>query len=150
MKLLEMLKKETKSLKKQYVKMTEEWAKKQVVRNLTRREKYFKSSYTDYSSKQEYFTEQKYVHNSPTWHFDKIEFPKRMKKEAEEHYENSIEKLAYRIKKKNLNQNKLKVLTSHVGVNIETAISDGNKTVRAFTIIAHGPIQRPHYRYLIK
>lgn len=150
MKLLEILKKETKSLKKQYIKMTEDWAKKQVVRNIDRRGRYYRLSITEYSSKQEYFSEQKYVYNSPAWYFDKIEFPKRMKKEAEEHYENSIEKLAYRIKKKNLNQNKLKVLTFHVGVNIETVISDGNKTVRAFTIIAHGLIQRPHYRYLIK
>ena len=73
-----------------------------------------------------------------------------MVKAAEQHYENSIQKLAARIEKKGLNTENLSVLTSHVGVNINTTLTDGIKTVRAFTIIAEGPIQRPHYRYLIK
>jgi hypothetical protein len=29
-------------------------------------------------------------------------------------------------------------------------LSDGEKVVKAFTIIAEGTIQRPHYRYLVK
>ena len=62
----------------------------------------------------------------------------------------SIEKLAKRIEKKGLNQENIRTITSHVGVNIETTLTDGNKTVRAFTIIAQGTIQKPHYRYLIK
>jgi hypothetical protein len=45
---------------------------------------------------------------------------------------------------------KLVVETSHIGVNINTTLTDGEKTVRAFTIIASGEIQRPHYRYLVK
>ena len=69
---------------------------------------------------------------------------------AEDHYENSILKLADRIEKKELNQSNLLVKTAHVGVNIETTLTDGEKTVRAFTIIAEGEIQRPHYRYLVK
>jgi hypothetical protein len=73
-----------------------------------------------------------------------------MEKIAIEHYEFSIEKLAERIIKKGLNQDNLKIVTSHIGVNIETTINDGNKTVRAFTIIAEGEIQKPHYRYLVK
>lgn len=71
-------------------------------------------------------------------------------KYAELHYETSIQKLAARIEKKGLNVENLKVVTSHVGVNIDTVLSDGEKTVKAFTIIAEGEIQRPHYRYLIK
>jgi len=66
------------------------------------------------------------------------------------HYENSILKLADRIMKKGLNVDNLKVVTSHIGVNIETTLTDGIKTVRAFTIIAEGIVQCPHYRYLIK
>lgn len=69
---------------------------------------------------------------------------------AEKHYEASIDKLAYRIDKKGLDISKLKTITSHIGVNINTTLTDGEKTVKAFTIIAEGPIQRPHYRYLIK
>jgi hypothetical protein len=69
---------------------------------------------------------------------------------AEKHYEASINKLAARIEKKDLNISELKVVTSYIGANIETTLTDGIKTVRAFTIIAEGEIQRPHYRYLIK
>ena len=42
------------------------------------------------------------------------------------------------------------VLLKTIGVNIESIITDGTKTVRAWTIVAEGEIQRPHYRYLIK
>jgi hypothetical protein len=69
---------------------------------------------------------------------------------AERHYAQSIEKLAIRITKKGLAQWNLRVGTSHIGVNIETILTDGIKTVRAWTIVASGQIQRPHYRYLIK
>ena len=66
------------------------------------------------------------------------------------HYNDSILKLALRIEKKELNQDKLELTTSHVDVNISTTITDGDKTVKAWTIIASGPVQRPHYRYLVK
>lgn len=69
---------------------------------------------------------------------------------AEAHYQHSIEKLAFRIDQKNLNQEKIEMITSHMDVNIETIITDGEKTVKAWTIIASGPVQKPHYRYLIK
>lgn len=69
---------------------------------------------------------------------------------AGKHYEDSLLKLAFRIEKKGLNIEALKVSSGFVGVNFEATITDGEKTVRAFTIIASGPIQRPHYRYLIK
>jgi hypothetical protein len=52
--------------------------------------------------------------------------------------------------KKGLNEENLKVVTSHIGININTTISDGDKTVKAWTIIAEGEIQKPHYRYLVK
>jgi hypothetical protein len=71
-------------------------------------------------------------------------------KNALAHYENSILKLALRIEKKELNQDKLEMVTSHIDINIETIISDGKQSVRAWTIIAEGPVQRPHYRYLVK
>jgi ribosome-binding ATPase YchF (GTP1/OBG family) len=70
--------------------------------------------------------------------------------ESIEHYNQSIIKLAARIEKKGLNLNTLNVKTSYIDVNIETILTDGVKTVKAFTIIASGTIQRPHYRYLIK
>jgi len=75
---------------------------------------------------------------------------KLLVKAAEKHYDESINKLAYRIEQKGLNIDKIYVQTSHIGVNINTILTDGEKTVKAFTIIASGDIQRPHYRYLIK
>lgn len=66
------------------------------------------------------------------------------------HYDNSIIKLADRILRKDLNTDNITMQTSVMDVNIETVISDGNKTVRAFTIIASGAVQKPHYRYLVK
>ena len=69
---------------------------------------------------------------------------------AEQHYQASILKLADRIQKKGLVVDEIKVQTAHVGLNINTTLTDGQKTVRAFTIIAEGEIQRPHYRYLVK
>jgi hypothetical protein len=69
---------------------------------------------------------------------------------AERHYAGSIAKLAARIEKKGLDQSSLVVATGWVGVNIETTLTDGVKSVKAWTIIASGPCVRPHYRYLIK
>jgi len=147
--LIEILKEETKSLKIQYVEKTVEWASKQWIRNKIRRDKYFNTSISEYSSKNEYYSEQKFAHNSPSWFFTS-EFVDRCKKEAEAHYEKSILKLVDRINKKGLNIDKLTIVTGHVGVNIETLLTDGEKKVKAFTVLAYGPIQRPHYRYLIK
>ncbi len=78
------------------------------------------------------------------------EYVDKQKKRALNHYNDSILKLALRIEKKELNQDKLELTTSHVDVNISTTITDGDKTVKAWTIIASGPVQRPHYRYLVK
>lgn len=69
---------------------------------------------------------------------------------AERHYTNSIYKLAKRISEKGLNKDSLTVTTSAIKQNIETIITDGTITVRAFTVLAWGDIIRPHYRYLIK
>jgi len=78
------------------------------------------------------------------------QFVETQVKAAETHYFNSITKLASRIESKELDIQNLKMETSHLGANIDTIITDGIKTVRAFTIIASGAVQKPHYRYLIK
>lgn len=146
-KLIEILKRETESLKTQYVEMTEKWAIKEF--------EYLRQWATDYNkgkfgfaeASKKYYRLPHYIVNSN----GKVEqHVEKMVKNAIEHYDFSIEKLAERIEKKGLNQEILTTVTSHIGVNIETTLTDGNKTVRAFTIIAQGDIQRPHYRYLIK
>ncbi|MFW5795398.1 MAG: hypothetical protein ACOCV1_07955 [Bacillota bacterium] len=147
--LIEILKKETHSLKIQYLELTEKYAKEELQRNLEKRNEYKTKSKKDFDNLNYYYQLQKFYYNKPSWYFTE-EFIDRTIKSAEKHYENSIAKLADRIEKKELNIDKLKVETSHVGVNIDTVLTDGEKTVRAYTIIASGPIQRPHYRYLIK
>lgn len=77
-------------------------------------------------------------------------FVKKELKAAVKHYESSILKLSAKIEKKGLNIDKLEVKSGRVGVNFETTLTDGEKIVRAFTIVASGDIQKPHYRYLIK
>ena len=71
-------------------------------------------------------------------------------KYAKEHYESSLNKLTARIKQKDLDYKNLQVRTARIGRNIETTFTDGKQIVRAWTVIAKGPIQRPHYRYLVK
>jgi hypothetical protein len=44
----------------------------------------------------------------------------------------------------------MKIISGTVGVNINITLTDGDKTVRAYTIVAEGEIQKPHYRYLVK
>lgn len=80
----------------------------------------------------------------------KQKFINSEKIKSENHYQQSILKLADRIEKKGLQKENLKFHTKEIGVNIETILTDGIKTVKAWTITAEGPIQRPHYRYLVK
>lgn len=74
--------------------------------------------------------------------------------EAERHYEYSISKLAARIVSKGIDLNTMEVSTiSRIDTtgNIETLITDANGLkVKAFTILAWGEVNAPHYRYLIK
>ncbi len=77
-------------------------------------------------------------------------FIAREQKLAQLHYEQSIAKLASRIEKKELDQTALVVTSARLEMNFETTITDGDQTVRAFTILACGQIIRPHYRYLVK
>ena len=69
---------------------------------------------------------------------------------AKEHYIESILKLSNRILSKGLDENNLTLTTSYFDPNISTIITDGVKSVKAWTIIASGEIQKPHYRYLVK
>lgn len=145
--LIEILKKETESLKIQYIEMTKKWAIKdfEYLRNWVNDYQKGKFGYDEASKK--YWKLPYYISNPN----GKVEqHVEKMVKKANEHYNFSIEKLCARIEKKGLNQQNLKIITSHIGVNIETTLTDDVKKVRAYTIIAGGQVQRPHYRYLIK
>lgn len=150
--LIEILKKETESLKIQYIEMNEKWAEMSFNSMLNAdylykhtSGKYFKNRFGSTKAEDAMINRNINIVNSGL-----LIYMSKIVKDAEFHYESSILKLADRISKKGLNFENLKVKTSHVSVNIETTLTDGCKTVRAFTIIASGEIQRPHYRYLIK
>lgn len=74
----------------------------------------------------------------------------KMLKHAENHYEGSLVKLAQRIIKKGLNISKMTMKSGFMDMNLEIEMTDGEKSVKAWTIIASGMIQKPHYRYLVK
>lgn len=79
------------------------------------------------------------------------EFLRREIKDATEHYNSSIDKLASRLKSKGINEEtEFVVKSGRVGMNFECIINHDNQTTKAWTIIASGPVQRPHYRYLVK
>lgn len=72
-------------------------------------------------------------------------------KYAENHYSDSIIKLARRLNDKGITDgSEFVITTGWVGVNLEITIKHGEQTTKAWTIIAEGEIQRAHYRYLVK
>ena len=150
--LINILKTETETLKIQYVSMTKEWAGKDFERIESLSERYNASGSMKEMGTYNYYSAQKFLHRGGYSILQKgiekyIEFAE---KEAVAHYNQSIEKLAVRIEAKGLNQSEITVKTSHIEVNIDTVLTDGIKQVKAFTIIASGEIQRPHFRYLIR
>jgi hypothetical protein len=171
--LINILTKETETLKVQYIVKTKEWARDQFDSIMEKsnwtnlqwcnyfgltQEIYNEGRPSEFKSfpKGFYNSKQSREYSNLKDKLRKIiqigveEFMLGEEKKAILHYEGSIVKLANRIEKKGLNIDKLVVETSHIGVNINTTLTDGEKTVNAFTIIASGEIQKPHYRYLVK
>lgn len=143
--LIELLKEQTKELKVSFLKKTAEYA--EIEYNELR------EFADDYTSNYDVNKEKKY-HSLPACVVNQkgkmSDFIAIQLKKAERHYENSITKLALRIVKKELDLSKVKMSTSYLDPNISTTITDGTSTVQAYTIIAGGRVQRPHYRYLVK
>jgi hypothetical protein len=81
------------------------------------------------------------------------EYNKFLERELEngkKHYENSIYKLVDRLNKKGINEN-FEILEKKLGINFTMTLkSDTGKLVRCWTIVAEGPIQQAHYRFLVK
>lgn len=145
--IIEQLKNETSEFKAMFIQKTIEWSKIKLQNNIDRKLAY---RTIDHKRKDKaYYEEQKFYWNSPMWFFTE-EFITKSVLKAEQHYEESIEKLAYRIQQKNLNVSNLKVKSVFLGVNLDLVITDGTQKVTANTILAWGEINRPHYRYLVK
>jgi len=167
------LKRETNSLREQYIEKTIEWAKKHfdiiiervswkeeqwakflgiepVIRNPGLPGQYIGFPRGFYGTKNARILDRLQNEARKLVRLGLDGYLKSEEQAAEAHYESSIKKLAYRINQKGLDISKLRVKTSHIGVNIDTILTDGDQTVRAFTILAHGDVNRPHYRYLVK
>ena len=70
---------------------------------------------------------------------------------AEIHYEESIIKLAGRLNEKGVtDKTKFEIKSGRVGINFECLIVHEFGITKAWTIIAEGEVNRPHYRYLVK
>lgn len=154
--ILEVLFRETKILKEEFLQRTAEWAKKDFARavEMTQwpKEKWMQL-YGETMYGRKYLSNKGYKIQEAVHRIVKEGLAAHIDmetKSAEQHYNDSIIKLAHRVIDKGLNPATIKAHTSKIDVNIDTTITDGHKTVRAFTIIAQGPIQKPHYRYLIK
>jgi len=173
-KLINILRTETTTLKEQFIEMTQKWSEKKF-EDLVKKSKWTEVDWCKYFGlepelKNKHLPTSSFysfpsgfynTKNSVTYrriqdeirktlNMGKDKFIQKEIKKAEDHYESSLIKLAHRIEVKKLNIDNMSVVTGHVGVNIEMTLSDGEKSVRAFTIIAEGEIQRPHYRYLVK
>ena len=147
--LVDQLKSETTDLLDAFIEQTILWASEKVKRNIERREKYYSGS-SAFQYKQDYYEAQKWNNRTPASHFDEKLFTAEMIENSRNHYYSSIQKLAFRIIQKGLNESNIVVKNSSIGVNIGATITDGNTTVRAWTIVASGEVQRPHYRFLVK
>jgi hypothetical protein len=163
--LIQALRNETKTIKNSYMAQISIWAKQEFEKAIKINEHYLsQKKYYINSGINELFGG---VKEEPTVEFYQAKnflldkgysiiktglqkFVEKQVKQAGEHYESSILKLSAKIEKKGLNFEKLEVKSGMVGVNFETTLTDGKKIVKAFTIVASGDIQKPHYRYLIK
>jgi hypothetical protein len=73
-------------------------------------------------------------------------------KNAEAHYSDSLMKLAERINQKGMDMTNFQLTSGYVGINLEMTMTDGVKSVSAWTIWAaqDSELVSPHYRYLVK
>lgn len=79
-------------------------------------------------------------------------FVEEAMKNAEAHYSDSLYKLAERINQKGLDMSNFRMISGYVGINLEMTMTDGVKSVSAWTIWAaqDSELVSPHYRYLVK
>lgn len=72
------------------------------------------------------------------------------RKKAERHYEGSLIKLCDRLHTKGIkDDSEFEITYGRIGVNFEITIAHHDVITYARTIIAEGPVQCPHYRYLV-
>jgi hypothetical protein len=157
MSLLEKLKEQTTSLREEFVAKMIAWAEKEYDfitltsdEELKERLGWKNRSGLYEHTKKSYAIAMKGVSLRRKGEKGKQEFLEKAKQDAITHYQSSLAKLSQRIQCKGFNEELVQVSTARIGANLETVITDGTKTVKAFTVLAWGDIQKPHYRYLVK
>ena len=145
--LIETLKQHTQTLKIQYIELNKEWAKNEYTRLRKWAQEYVEGKHGYGAASKKYYNLPYHILNPKSTVDDYVA---SVVQKAELHYISSISKLAARLVSKGLDVDNITVTSSHIGVNIDIVIDDGEKTVRAYTVVAGGPVQRPHYRYLVK
>lgn len=156
--LINLLTENTKELKDRYIKSVEDWASQKydqcIIRVKWAHEKYMKVYGVIERNGHKYLSQAGCVAKSEANTIcsrTKSEFIKKEKEAGIRHYENSLERLAIRLKDKGVTDNtKIEIINAWVGINLEMIIKHDGKITKAWTIIASGQIQRPHYRYLVK
>jgi arsenate reductase-like glutaredoxin family protein len=157
-KLIELLKVETENLKNLYIEKCKDWADR-TYSNYSEDPRIHKwenkNSKTGFSYSKKNYGKTRTEDNNLNKMVNILNggrdnFISKSESDAIIHYDNSILKLSHRILKKDLDLDNLKLTSSNISNNIETTISDGKKSVRAFTVLAYGEIQKPHYRYLVR
>lgn len=172
-KLISILTAGTQEVKDQFLKQTEDWANRHFDVVTQRNKwtakdwcKYFRLEpleYKTFDGSIKYKMPKNFFNTSDARTYDKMtkeaqkivnigknQYIKMCLKSANEHYESSVSKLAARVIQKGLNINNLKITNARVGQNIDVTITDGVRKIKAQTIFAHGMINAPHFRYLVK
>jgi len=169
--LIEKLREATTRLKEVYINKTIEWAEKRFALATTRKnwtdEKWLiefeveyeiikRHSYTWYSAKNQRSENYKRMQRGKTE--DEIVLKKGKKGYIDEcvdlakrHYEESLIKLSDRLNAKGIkDETNFTIKQGRLSDNFEIEIEHNGVITRAWTIIAYGPVQCPHYRYLVK
>lgn len=155
--LVKSLKEQTTEFKAEYLKKTEQWAWDDFCRMDRIKE-------SDVIEERGAVWQGKKIHTKASYaYWNNIKsilaqgskaYTEKKVQSAQLHYDHSIGKLAHRIIKKGLDFTNISIKTDYARFgkdgSLETIITDGKRTVRAWTILAWGPIKAPHYRYLIR
>lgn len=152
MNLLQKLTEQTQELKEKFLANTRDWARVEFER-ICELAKWYTTSSSYKEDLDKYHRAQKYLHRTgySIIRSGLEKFVAEELKAAEQHYAQSLEKLVFRLNKKGIvDGTDCKVTSAWVGVNLEIEIEHGGKFTRAWTIIAEGIVQRPHYRYLVR
>ena len=123
-------------------------------------QKLIKNTYRGYTQTMMVYVNENYIKYNELWSKTRETYTQRENyvenavKKAEQHYENSIKKVVCRLIQKGFTNENMTVMSAtlsvHTGFEMTLKNTENGQYVKCFTIIAEGPVQRPHYRFLVK